>query len=126
MHTLEDTHRIDNNPDLLHVGIADGKLWLSDDARQDIHGFTGRWPDTDNPRQMIAFLQGECRLLQAQDERLDEHAAERNFLAFCALKGIEHAIETKFLGAAHVGAFKPEALLSAFFCPPPMPSLALN
>ena len=32
----DDVVGIDANPDLLHVRIEDGQLWLSDDARQDI------------------------------------------------------------------------------------------
>ena len=126
MHTTDDAHRIDNNPDLLHVGIVDGKLWLSDDAQEDIRGFTGFLPDTDSPLRMLRFLQSECRRLQAQDDPLGPDEAQRNFLAFCALKGLEHAIETKYLGPAHVGAFKPEGLIAAFFCPPLAASLSLN
>ena len=126
MNTPEDLRRIDNNPDLLHVNVVNGKLWLSDDARDDIERFTGRSPETDSPRQMIEFLQTECGLLQARDERLGEREAKDNFLAFCALKGIAHAIETKFLGAAHVGAFEPEALISVFFRPSLAPSMSLN
>lgn len=102
----------DNNPDLLHVHIVAGRLWLSEDARQDIEVCAGHCPDTDSPIQMLAFLRAACLRLQLVD--MDSELAEGAFMSFCVLKGIEHAIETHWHGAGSTGAFRPEQLLMAF------------
>lgn len=122
----EDAHLLENNPELLHVGIVGGRLWLSEDALDEIEMLTGQRIDSDEPRVVIEFLRRECRQLQARDERLGDADARRNFLAFCALKGIEHAVETRYLGTDHVGAFRPEGLVADFFRASQQTSLALN
>jgi hypothetical protein len=102
----------ENNPDLLCVDIVDGKLWLSDDVRCDIEGFAGSCLQTDSPRRMIDFLQARCAELRQVD--FDDGRADNHFMAFCVLKGIEHAIETRLYGSDVVGDFCPEQLIAAF------------
>ncbi|SEK38842.1 hypothetical protein SAMN05216359_101656 [Roseateles sp. YR242] len=108
----DDVVGIHANPDLLHVRIEDGRLWLSEDARQDIEICAGRCPDTANPRLMLEFLRSACLRLQLVD--MDSEEAEGAFMSFCVLKGLEHAIDTHWQGADAVGAFQPERLLHAF------------
>lgn len=108
----DDVVGIDANPDLLHVRIEDGQLWLSDDARQDIEICAGQCPNTSNPRLMLEFLRSACLRLQLVDMESEE--AEGAFMSFCVLKGLEHAIDTHWQGADAVGAFRPEQLLHVF------------
>lgn len=108
----DDVVGIDANPDLLHVRIVDGRLWLSEDARQDIEICAGSCPHTENPRLMLEFLRAACLRLQLID--MDTEEAEGAFMSFCVLKGLEHAIDTHWQGVDVVGAFRPETLLLAF------------
>ena len=127
METLldDDVVGIDANPDLLHVRIDDGRLWLSEDAREDIEVCAGYCPDTDSPIQMLNFLRAACVRLQHVD--MDGDEAEHAFMSFCVLKGLEHAIETHWQGADTVGEFRPERLLMAFTTPAsPFGSLMLH
>lgn len=127
METLidDDVVGIEANPDLLHVGIHDGRLWLSEDAREDIEVCAGYCPDTDSPIQMLNFLRAACVRLQHVD--MDGEEAEHAFMSFCVLKGLEHAIETHWQGADAVGEFHPERLLMAFTTPvSPYGSLMLH
>lgn len=121
----DDSVDLGNNPDLLHVRIEDGRLWLSEDAQQDIEICAGHCPVTDSPRLMLEFLRTACVRLQLVDMESEE--AEGAFMSFCVLKGLEHAIETHWQGADHVGAFRPEQLLFSFTsAASPMMSLTLH
>ncbi|OWQ93221.1 hypothetical protein CDN99_01640 [Roseateles aquatilis] len=111
----DDVVGIDANPDLMHVRIDDGRLWLSDDARDDIEVCAGYCPTTDSPIQMLNFLRAACVRLQHVDAEGDQ--AEHAFMSFCVLKGLEHAIETHWQGVEAVGEFRPERLLMAFTAP---------
>ncbi|MDN3919186.1 hypothetical protein [Roseateles violae] len=117
---------IQNNPDLLFVDIVEGRLWLSEDARCDIEGYAGDCPETESPLQMLEFLQSRCAAMQA-DYADDEGGASNDFMAFCVLKGIEHAIETLLYGQALIGQFRPEGLIEAFKRgPDALPSYTLH
>lgn len=121
----DDVVGIEANPDLLHVRIDDGRLWLSEDAREDIEVCAGYCPDTDSPIQMLNFLRAACVRLQHVD--IDGDEAEHAFMSFCVLKGLEHAIETHWQGAEAIGEFHPERLLMAFTTPvSPYGSLMLH
>lgn len=121
----DDLVDLDNNPDLLHVRIDDGRLWLSDDAREDIEICAGHCPVTDSPRLMLEFLRNACFRLQLVD--MDSEEAEGAFMSFCVLKGLEHAIETHWQGAGEVGEFRPEQLLFSFTSvASPLTSLTLH
>ena len=121
----DDEVGIDANPDLLHVRVDDGRLWLSEDALEDIEVCAGDCPDTDSPILMLNFLRAACVRLQHVDVDGDE--AEHAFMSFCVLKGLEHAIETHWQGADSVGEFRPERLLMAFTTPSsPYASLMLH
>lgn len=108
----DDVVGIANNPDLLHVRIHGGRLWLSEDARHDIEVCAGHCPDTESPPRMLAFLRAACRRLQLVDVESD--LAEHAFMSFCVLKGLEHAIDTHWQGVETTGAFEPEKLLMVF------------
>jgi hypothetical protein len=108
----DDVVGIEANPDLQHVRIDDGRLWLSEDAREDIEVCAGYCPETDSPILMLNFLRAACVRLQHVD--VDGEQAENAFMSFCVLKGLEHAIETHWQGAELVGEFHPERLLMAF------------
>ncbi len=108
----DDVVGIESNPDLQHVHIVEGRLWLSEDARHDIEVCAGHCPTTESPRLMLEFLRSACLRLQMVD--MDTEEAEGAFMSFCVLKGLAHAIDTHWQGAEAVGVFRPERLLMDF------------
>lgn len=103
MYTAQQIESIENNPDLLEVCLVAGKLWVSEDAREDIATYTGRCPPTEDVREMLQYLSAECEKLKY--ETISEGASQFNFHGYCVLKSIEHAIETKMHGSDVTGEF---------------------
>ena len=103
MYTAQQIESIENNPNLLEVCLVGGRLWISEDAREDIATYTGQCPDTEDVREMLKFLSEQCENLK--HDTISERASEFNFAGFCTLKSIEHAIETKMHGADVTGEF---------------------
>ena len=115
IYTAQKIKLIENNPDLLEVCLGGGRLWISEDARDDIATYTGQCPDTEDVREMLKFLSQQCEKLKY--DTISERASQFNFHGYCVLKSIEHAIETKMHGSDVTGEFPDDSELNhSFVC----------
>lgn len=113
MHTHQDWLDIEENPGLLHVSVHEGHIWLSDDALHDLEEYTGRRPASDNARDVLEFLDTESAKLRGAT--FSQGAQEMNFMGFCLMKGLRHAIEVKMFGKEHVEELPDMYTLQASF-----------
>jgi hypothetical protein len=105
-----------------HVSIHEGRVWLSPMALDDIEFFTGQKLSTEHPREVLQFLDEEAAKLQGPT--ISEGASEMNYMGFCLMKGIRHAIEMKMFGPEHIGDLDPMDLQLAFVANPRRSSAA--
>lgn len=113
MYTREHFANVERNPEFAHVCVIDGKVWMSQEVLDEIEDFTGRRPATECPRELTAFLHEQGRLLKGRTP--SEELARRNFIGYCLLRGVEHALSLRMHGVEYAGAMPAmEVLYDAF------------
>ena len=121
MYSQDEILDLEGNPGMLHVSVFEGRIWISELALEDIETFTGRRPGSENPRQVLEFLDVECAKLQGAT--FNQSAQQVNFMGYCLMKGLRHAIETKMFGRGLVGEMPdPNMLHDSFLCERPVPN----
>lgn len=117
MYTRQQLEEAEDNPGLLHVSVVEGKVWLSEDALENLELFTGRQPPSDNLRDVLEFLKVEAENLQGAT--FSGAAQEMNWSGYCLMRGLRHAIETKAHGRDIAGEMPdPYTLHDSFLCEP--------
>lgn len=96
------------NPGFADVCLVDGKVWLAQEVLDDIEEYTGHRPSTDCPRALAGFLHTQGILLKRPVR--SEEQSRRNFIGFCLLRAIAHALDLRMHGPGFSGEL-PEAQL---------------
>lgn len=101
MYTREHAQGAEINPGFADLCLVDGKVWLSQQCLDDLEDYTGLRPDTQCPRELLMFLREQARLFKR--ETRSEELARHNFLGYCLVRHLQHALDLRMHGAVFAG-----------------------
>ncbi|MFK4706147.1 hypothetical protein ABIC83_002986 [Roseateles asaccharophilus] len=114
MYTKADLKLFALNPYLPGVNFYQGSLWLAEEVMDDIESFCGALPTSDHPRDVLLFIQNQCKEMKKPTP--SQEIAQVNLAGFCTLMTIKHAIEVRMFGPEAAGDFRDDLLVTQFFC----------